>query len=157
MACGCNKSGVTTRSGDTTVAQTLEQAVLANPDSFVESEYNGLTIMRVVKSPTGALADFGVSDYGWHRRGDIFPVHIEDVAAKPGLFAPVPQEPLSKMSTVVDEEPDGIQIATSDEPVTDYSSMTIKELREEIDARGLDIRSASKQPLIDALIESDQK
>lgn len=38
----------------------------------------------------------------------------------------------------------------------DYNKMTIAEIRDEIERRGLDAKSVKKQPLVDALIEDDK-
>jgi len=82
---------------------------------FVEITYDGATYPHLVYSPNYLIlrAEKGMDNYGFRRRGDVFPVLKEDVAAKPELFrgavGAVKKVKAKLEEPVTEEEPESVE------------------------------------------------
>jgi len=74
--CGC-RSGSGRRSTTNQMGRNMTQ--FTDTADFVEIQYYGAGYTHLVGSPTGVIRQYGILNYGTHKRGDIFMVHVKDV------------------------------------------------------------------------------
>ena len=125
MACGCGgrKSvSAAVRNGVAPAATPFmggkfDMADVCREDNTVRVRYNGPVGKHIVSSP---LRKF--PSYGFHTNGDIFCVHVDDVATAPNVFVLLAPEPESDPAGVV-VTPAPAAAAVTTEPASEPASV----------------------------------
>lgn len=119
----------------------------------VQKALEGFTILDLSAYGIGGYEDKFTNQKGEVTEEEVKAEPVEEV--EPEIEVEEKEEKVfDEVEDIEEEKPKVVKKAEAE--AVDYDSMTMAELRDEIELRGLDTKSVKKQPLVDALIEDDK-
>jgi len=136
--CGCRgKSGnkISTsgnRSNNTqnrNISQQMSELLLevVAGEDFVDVIYNGSIHSHYIGSPTGIIRQYGILNYGYHKKGDAIRVHKDDLAKSNGILFIETIKPVREVQLVTEEVVLVDDIVVNEEEDTELSTNEVEE------------------------------